>query len=95
MIICHTRELAYQIRNEFARFAKFMTNIRTDVFISSRRLAFESLFVLFRPSEVVEVHRTTRKSIIAVRRRRMGCYRSLHALAASTHRHDPYSLAGP
>jgi ATP-dependent RNA helicase UAP56/SUB2 len=32
MIICHTRELAYQIRNEFARFAKFMTNIRTDVF---------------------------------------------------------------
>jgi len=32
VILCHTRELAYQIRNEFARFSKFMTNVRTDVF---------------------------------------------------------------
>lgn len=32
VILCHTRELAYQIRNEFARFSKFMTNVRTGVF---------------------------------------------------------------
>lgn len=32
VILCHTRELAYQIRNEFARFSKYMTNVRTSVF---------------------------------------------------------------
>lgn len=32
VILCHTRELAYQIRNEFARFSKFMTSVRTSVF---------------------------------------------------------------
>jgi ATP-dependent RNA helicase UAP56/SUB2 len=29
--MCHTRELAYQIRNEFTRFSKYMTNVRTGV----------------------------------------------------------------
>jgi len=32
IILCHTRELAYQIKNEFQRFSKFMTNVRTEVF---------------------------------------------------------------
>ncbi|ODO10412.1 ATP-dependent RNA helicase SUB2 [Cryptococcus amylolentus CBS 6273] len=32
VILCHTRELAYQIKNEFTRFSKFMTNVRTGVF---------------------------------------------------------------
>lgn len=32
IIMCHTRELAYQIRNEFTRFSKYMTNVRTSVF---------------------------------------------------------------
>jgi ATP-dependent RNA helicase UAP56/SUB2 len=32
VVLCHTRELAYQIRNEFARFSKFMTAVRTSVF---------------------------------------------------------------
>ena len=31
LILCHTRELAYQIKNEFNRFTKFMKNIRTEV----------------------------------------------------------------
>jgi len=31
MILCHTRELAYQIRTEIIRFTKFMKNIRTEV----------------------------------------------------------------
>lgn len=31
MILCHTRELAYQIKNEIIRFTKFMKNIRTEV----------------------------------------------------------------
>jgi ATP-dependent RNA helicase UAP56/SUB2 len=31
LILCHTRELAYQIKNELARFTKFMKHIRSDV----------------------------------------------------------------
>jgi ATP-dependent RNA helicase UAP56/SUB2 len=31
MILCHTRELAHQIRTEIIRFTKFMKNIRTEV----------------------------------------------------------------
>jgi len=32
LILCHTRELAFQINNEYARFTKYMTNIKTGVF---------------------------------------------------------------
>ncbi len=32
LVICHTRELAYQIRNEYARFSKYMPDVRTEVF---------------------------------------------------------------
>jgi len=31
IVLCHTRELAYQIKNEFIRFTKYMQNVRTDV----------------------------------------------------------------
>ena len=30
--MCHTRELAYQIKNEYARFTKYMPSIKTAVF---------------------------------------------------------------
>lgn len=32
LVICHTRELAYQIRNEYSRFSKYTPEIRTEVF---------------------------------------------------------------
>lgn len=32
IVLCHTRELAYQIKNEYARFTKFMPELRTSVF---------------------------------------------------------------
>ena len=32
IILCHTRELAFQIKNEFARFSKYIENIKTQVF---------------------------------------------------------------
>jgi hypothetical protein len=32
LVMCHTRELAYQIKNEYARFTKYMPNIKTAVF---------------------------------------------------------------
>jgi len=31
MVICHTRELAYQIKHEFDRFAKYFTEVKTGV----------------------------------------------------------------
>ena len=31
LIMCHTRELAYQIQKEFTRFTKHMPDIRTEV----------------------------------------------------------------
>ncbi len=32
LVMCHTRELAYQIKNEYARFAKYMPEVKTAVF---------------------------------------------------------------
>merc|ERR1719194_150211 len=31
LVICHTRELAYQIKHEYDRFAKFFSNVKTAV----------------------------------------------------------------
>ena len=30
--MCHTRELAYQIRNEYSRFCKYMPDVKCSVF---------------------------------------------------------------
>ena len=30
--MCHTRELAYQIKNEYARFSKYMPDVKIGVF---------------------------------------------------------------
>ncbi|ODV71063.1 DEAD/DEAH box helicase [Cyberlindnera jadinii NRRL Y-1542] len=32
VVVCHTRELAYQIRNEYQRFSKYMPDVKTAVF---------------------------------------------------------------
>lgn len=32
IVLAHTRELAFQVKNEFARFSKYMPNVRTGVF---------------------------------------------------------------
>ncbi|KAL6944579.1 ATP-dependent RNA helicase SUB2-2 [Hanseniaspora osmophila] len=32
VVICHTRELAFQIRNEYLRFSKYMPDVKTSVF---------------------------------------------------------------
>jgi ATP-dependent RNA helicase UAP56/SUB2 len=32
VVLCHTRELAFQIKNEYARFSKYLPDIRTEVF---------------------------------------------------------------
>ena len=32
LVMCHTRELAYQIKNEYHRFSKYMPGVKTAVF---------------------------------------------------------------
>jgi len=32
IVLCHTRELAYQIKNEYTRFSKYMPEVKTEVF---------------------------------------------------------------
>ncbi|KXT18930.1 hypothetical protein AC579_3573 [Pseudocercospora musae] len=32
LVMCHTRELAFQIKNEYQRFSKYMPEVRTEVF---------------------------------------------------------------
>ena len=32
LVLCHTRELAFQISKEYERFAKYMNSLRTAVF---------------------------------------------------------------
>lgn len=32
VVLCHTRELAYQIKNEYSRFSKYLPDVRTSVF---------------------------------------------------------------
>jgi len=39
LILCNTRELAYQIKKEFDRFTKYLPNIRRDVFIGGNPIS--------------------------------------------------------
>ena len=32
VVMCHTRELAFQIKNEYARFSKYLPSVKVDVF---------------------------------------------------------------
>ena len=42
IVLCHTRELAYQIKNEYARFSKYMPTVRTSVFHGGTSVAKDS-----------------------------------------------------
>merc|ERR1711942_512833 len=39
LVMCHTRELAYQIAKEYERFSKFMTNVKVGVFFGGLAIA--------------------------------------------------------
>lgn len=39
LVLCHTRELAYQIKGEFERLSKFMKHIRTEVIFGGEPIA--------------------------------------------------------
>lgn len=39
LVMCHTRELAYQIKNEYARFSKYLPDVKTAVFFGGTPMA--------------------------------------------------------
>ena len=39
LVMCHTRELAYQIRNEYNRFSKYLPEVKTGVFYGGTPMA--------------------------------------------------------
>ena len=39
LVLCHTRELAYQIKNEFVRFTKYNKAVRTEVIYGGEPIA--------------------------------------------------------
>lgn len=39
LVLCHTRELAFQIKNEYTRFAKYMPDVRVSTFYGGTPVA--------------------------------------------------------
>lgn len=39
LVLCHTRELAFQIKNEYTRFAKYMPDVRVNTFYGGTPVA--------------------------------------------------------
>ncbi|VDC01941.1 unnamed protein product [Peniophora sp. CBMAI 1063] len=42
IVLCHTRELAYQIKNEYTRFAKYMPDVRVSTFFGGTPVSKDS-----------------------------------------------------
>ena len=53
LVIAHTRELAFQIQNEYKRFTKFMPNVRTEVFFGGRNIQSDREALNTHPAIVV------------------------------------------
>lgn len=65
MILCNTRELAYQIRKEFLRFTKYMPNIRTEVFFGGCSYS-ENVKILKNPEKTPHIIIGTPGRILAL-----------------------------
>ena len=53
MIIAHTRELAYQIKNEFNRFSKYIQNIRTEVIYGGEPISSQEKMLKDNPPQIL------------------------------------------
>jgi ATP-dependent RNA helicase UAP56/SUB2 len=42
LVLCHTRELAFQIKNEYTRFAKYMPDVRVSTFYGGTSVVKDS-----------------------------------------------------
>lgn len=69
LVICHTRELAYQIRNEFARFTKHLESVKTEVIYGGQPL--KDHIKLFKESPPTIVVGTPGRLLDLVKRKTM------------------------
>merc|ERR1712070_677312 len=53
LVVCHTRELAYQIKHEFERFAKFFSNVKTGVVFGGMPIAKDREMLKEGPPQVL------------------------------------------
>ena len=69
LILGHTRELAYQIKNEFLRFQKFLPLLRTEVMYGGQPIA-EDIKLLNNPAKAPHVVVGTPGRILALTKRK-------------------------
>jgi len=53
LIVCHTHELAYQIKKEFIRFSKYMTDIKTEVVYGGEPIAEHEKMLKTNPPHIL------------------------------------------
>ncbi len=53
LVVCHTHELAYQIKNEFARFSKYMPDIKTEVVYGGEPIATQEKMLKSAPPHIL------------------------------------------
>lgn len=47
VVLCHTRELAFQISKEYERFSKYMPTVKAAVFFGGETITFHSINTIF------------------------------------------------
>ena len=53
LVVCHTHELAYQIKNEFARFSKYMPDIKTEVVYGGEPITVHEKMLKTAPPHII------------------------------------------
>ena len=53
LIVCHTHELAYQIKKEFVRFSKYMPDIKTEVVYGGEPIATHEKMLKTSPPHIL------------------------------------------
>lgn len=53
LIVCHTHELAYQIKKEFMRFSKYMPDVKTEVVYGGEPIADQEKLIKTTPPHII------------------------------------------
>lgn len=53
LVVCHTHELAYQIKKEFLRFSKYMPDIKTEVIYGGEPIATQEKLLKTTPPHII------------------------------------------
>jgi ATP-dependent RNA helicase UAP56/SUB2 len=53
LVVCHTHELAYQIKKEFLRFSKYMPDVKTEVIYGGEPISDQEKLLKATPPHIV------------------------------------------